>query len=128
MKPDLTPGDNILAFHRDIWKPGVLIKLGRKWAMVQFHGRARKAKVPATAVRPIAATPQPASPTPPVVGAQARVAAESIGLEICDPYLRLKIDGTIVTAIPTAHREYADEIVAALRACRRSRDNNGQNS
>jgi hypothetical protein len=127
----LVAGDKIMAFHRDKWRPGALVKTGRKWATVALNGFSRNSKVSVDAVRPIQVTVPPASattattPTP----RTAPRAADLIRLDEFDAYLRL-IDGPkIICAIPKAYRQQAEEIVAAVTAWRRShQDNDDQNS
>ena len=110
------PGAIVCAYHRDKWQPATLVKAGRKWAVVKINGNSRNSKVPVAAIRPL----RHKSPQPDAIAAAPESPAMDPGfhLDECDSYLRL-IDSTrVVGVIPKAHRQIADEIVAALRAWR----------
>ena len=116
MNGDWTISKNVMVFFQDKWRPGVVIRAGRKWAMVQINGRARHSKVPFSALRPLEIV---AKPSPAPLQSVDIAPRDEIHLDEFDSYVRL-IDGSVVIcAIAWAHRERAMEMVAALKAWRK---------
>ena len=122
----MKPGDNILAYHRDKWAPGIFVKAGRKWATVALNGRKKNSTVPVDAVRPMqqpappAALAIPATTTTTTTMPTTAPPAVDSGLRLdeFDAYVRL-IDGSrVICAIPVARRDNAQELLAALKAWR----------
>lgn len=124
MKSEYKNGQDVMVFFRDKWRPAKLIFIGRKWATVALNGRTRHSKVAIAAIRTIEAKPPAPSPSlslTPSPSSAPPESAEGIRLDEFDSYVRIRDGAIILCAIAKAHRELAEELVAALKAWRQAR-------
>jgi hypothetical protein len=103
--------------YKNGWRPAVLVKMGRKHAVVKFADKEHNSHVPATSVKELNHNPKDPAPPP--------EEKEEDGYfidEKDESYLKIKHRTRIVAVVPRAYRSEADVMLNALRDTEPSRE------
>lgn len=106
---DLVEGGPCQVFKNG-WRPAVLIKMGRKHAVVKFADKETNSHVPATSVKELSHSPK--APAPP---AEEKEEDGYFMDEKDESYLKIKHRSRIIAIVPRAYRSEADTMLNALR-------------
>lgn len=112
MTEEIEAGQEIVAYHKDKWKPGVLIQMGRKWAFVKLSGHSNNSKVPCGAVRKTTAVKPAAEkkPEPPP-----QPASGEIRLVNEDGWAKIRRGDRVICFLPQAYHKETEAILKTLR-------------